>query len=185
MKKTGSLLLLASCCKSSFAFRLQNVPRSGNRISQPAVHRYMQPSSKESDDITGRSRRLGQVDTSYKTSSSDKKRVPRTELLAATLDSVENNVDNSVDSFLGRFEIPTSTLGPSTVEAATKVLSASLLITGNTVGSSMFVLPEAVGGVGLMNGSALFIGEKMIAHPFIMCVGKVTTCAHFYITSCQ
>jgi len=161
MKKSG-LLLLASCSSSS-AFqqvvnsnRLQNgnVPLSGNRI--PQAVRYMQPSSIEiSDDVKGRSRRLGnQAEKSFKSSSGDK-RVPRTELLAATLDSVED-VDNTVASLLGRFEIPTP--GPNTVEAATKVLSASLLITGNTVGSSMFVLPDAVGGVGLMNGSALFIG---------------------------
>jgi amino acid permease len=45
------------------------------------------------------------------------------------------------------------------VGAAGKVLSASLLVTGNTVGSSMFVLPEAVGGVGMAWGSAIFIGE--------------------------
>eukprot|EP00985_Skeletonema_marinoi_P027536 scaffold22788_cov84-Skeletonema_marinoi.AAC.2 len=160
MKKSG-LLLLASC-SSSTAFqqvvnsnRLQNVhvPLSGNRI--PQAVRYMQPSSIEiSDDVKGRSRRLGQAEKSFKSSSGDK-RVPRTELLAATLDSVED-VDNTVASLLGRFEIPTP--GPNTVDAATKVLSASLLITGNTVGSSMFVLPDAVGGVGLMNGSALFIG---------------------------
>lgn len=71
------------------------------------------------------------------------------------------DVDNSSNaaSFLGGLDIPMP--GPNTVEAATKVLSASLLITGNTVGSSMFVLPDAVGSVGLMNGSALFLGKKM------------------------
>jgi len=155
MKKSG-LLLLASCTTSS-AFQqvltfncLQNGPiRSNSKI--PRAVQYMQPSSMESDDVKGRSRRLGKVDTPYKVSNGDK-RVPRTELLAATLESVEN-VDTSL---LGRFEMPV--LGPKKVEAVTKVLSASLLITGNTVGSSMFVLPEAVGGVGLLNGSALFIG---------------------------
>ncbi len=140
----------------------------------------MQPPSKESDGIKGSSRRLGKLDASYKTSISDK-RVPRTELLAATLDSVDNVLDNKVASLLGRFEnIPT--LGPYTVEAATKVLSASLLITGNTVGSSMFVLPEAVGGVGLINGSALFIGEKLIARSFIhvkLYWERRRICAHF------
>ena len=110
----------------------------------------------ESDDVKGRSLRLGKVDTPYKGSNSDK-RVPRTELLASTLDSAEN-IDTSL---LGRFEIPS--LGPKTLEAVTKVLSASLLITGNTVGSSMFVLPDAVSGVGLLNGSAIFIGKKIIA----------------------
>ena len=165
MKKSG-LLLLASCTSSSSAFqqvltfnRLQNVPMSSNSRISRAVQ-YMQPSSIESDDVNGRSRRLGKVDTPYKGSSSDK-RVPRTELLAATLDTVEN-VDTSL---LGRFEM----LGPKTVEAVTKVLSASLLITGNTVGSSMFVLPDAVGGVGLLNGSALFIGKIVIAQILTLC----------------
>eukprot|EP00985_Skeletonema_marinoi_P011334 scaffold5381_cov71-Skeletonema_marinoi.AAC.1 len=172
MKKSG-LLLLASCSSSS-AFqqvvnsnRLQNgnVPLSGNRI--PQAVRYMQPSSIEiSDDVKGRSRRLGnQAEKSFKSSSGDK-RVPRTELLAATLDSVED-IDNTVASLLGRFEIPTPR--PNTVEAATKVLSASLLITGNTVGSSMFVLPDAVGGVGLMNGSALFIDVAIKLHETSEC----------------
>ncbi|KAL7441291.1 hypothetical protein ACHAXM_007759 [Skeletonema potamos] len=147
------LLILLALCPSSCAFqlvgfnRLQNVHTSGsNRM------RYMQPSSAiENDEVKARSRRLAQDKFS------NDKRVPRTELLAATLDSVvdvDNN--NHVASLWGGFDIPMP--GPNTVEAATKVLSASLLITGNTVGSSMFVLPEAVGGVGLINGSVLFLG---------------------------
>ncbi len=46
------------------------------------------------------------------------------------------------------------------VDAVTKVLSASLLVTSNTVGPSMFTLPEAVGGVGMMWGAAIFFGES-------------------------
>ena len=159
MKKSG-LLLLASCTSSSafqqvFDNRIQNVvlPTSSNSRIPRAVL-YMQPF--ESDEVKSRSLRLGKVDTPYKGSSSDK-RLPRTELLASTLESAEN-IDTSL---LGRFEIPS--LGPKTLEAVTKVLSASLLITGNTVGSSMFVLPDAVSGVGLLNGSAIFIGKMIIA----------------------
>ncbi|EJK49948.1 hypothetical protein THAOC_31126 [Thalassiosira oceanica] len=48
--------------------------------------------------------------------------------------------------------------GRGLVEGVSRVASASLLITGNTVGSSMFVLPEAVGEVGMQTGSALFLG---------------------------
>ena len=167
--KSG-LLLLAFCPSSSSAFqhqagsfnRLQNVATSGgSRI--PLVVRYMQPSSRvENDEVKSRSRRLG-LDKSYKSSSSSSdKRVQRTELFAATLDSVENVVDNNnVASLLGRLDIPMP--GPKTVEAATKILSASLLITGNTVGTSMFVLPDAVGGVGMLNGSAIFLGKMMTA----------------------
>lgn len=39
------------------------------------------------------------------------------------------------------------------------MVSASLLVTGNTVGSSMFVLPEAVKSVGMAWGSVIFVGE--------------------------
>ena len=49
--------------------------------------------------------------------------------------------------------------GRGLVEDVSRVASASLLITGNTVGSSMFVLPEAVGEVGMQTGSALFLGK--------------------------
>jgi hypothetical protein len=45
------------------------------------------------------------------------------------------------------------------VDATTKVLSASLLVTSNTVGPSMFTLPEAVGGVGMMWGTVIFFGK--------------------------
>lgn len=164
MKSPPGLLILLALCPSSSAFqqvgfnRHPNVLTSGN--NRILVVRYMQPSSKDNDEVKARSRRLGQ-EKSYISSSNDK-RAPRTELLAATLDSVVD-VDNSSNaaSLLGGLDIPMP--GPNTVEAATKVLSASLLITGNTVGSSMFVLPDAVGGVGLMNGSALFLGEMTSA----------------------
>lgn len=167
------LLILLALCPSSCAFqlvgfnRLQNVHTSGsNRM------RYMQPSSAiENDEVKARSRRLAQDKFS------NDKRVPRTELLAATLDSVvdvDNN--NHVASLWGGFDIPMP--GPNTVEAATKVLSASLLITGNTVGSSMFVLPEAVGGVGLINGSVLFLGminSTLTLHVFLRTTQHVLT----------
>lgn len=114
----------------------------------------MQPSSIENEEANkARSRRLGP-----ELYSSSDKRVPRTELSAATLDSVVQDADNNVASIVGLFEIPTP--GPNTVEAASKVFSASLLVTSNTVGSSMFVLPNAVEGVGMLSGSALFLGER-------------------------
>lgn len=47
-------------------------------------------------------------------------------------------------------------------DAVTKVLSASLLVTSNTVGPSMFTLPEAVGGVGMMWGTVIFFGERAV-----------------------
>lgn len=48
------------------------------------------------------------------------------------------------------------------------VAQASLLVTGNTVGSSMFCLPEAVEGVGMVWGSAIFLG-KVIQLQLICC----------------
>ena len=48
------------------------------------------------------------------------------------------------------------------VQDVSRVASAALLITGNTVGSSMFVLPEAVGEVGMQTGSALFLGKPRL-----------------------
>jgi len=65
----------------------------------------------------------------------------------ATLESIDEIRAKSV-------LIPSS----ETVDAVTKVLSASLLVTGNTVGSSIFVLPEAVRSVGMAWGSVLFVG---------------------------
>ena len=49
-------------------------------------------------------------------------------------------------SGLPRLDVPDVGKGGG-LDAVAGVLSASLLITGNTVGSSMFVLPEAVGGL--------------------------------------
>ena len=142
-------------CPSSAAFQqahfnnIQNVlTKSSSRI--PLAIRHMQPSSIENEEVKALSRRFG-TDKSFKSD----KRVPRTELLAATLDSVET-IDASILGRLGN--IPS--LGQNTIDAASKVFSASLLITGNTVGSSMFVLPDAVGGVGMLSGSAIFFGKR-------------------------
>lgn len=71
-----------------------------------------------------------------------------TSLSVATLGNIETEEDASLLSNL-----------PSNIDAITKVLSASLLVTGNTVGSSMFVLPEAVSGIGMVEGTAIFIGK--------------------------
>ena len=92
---------------------------------------------------------------------------PRTSLSAATLDSVdatykENLALSSLFPKLQNVKIPKSLVegDNGNLEAITKVLSASLLVTGNTVGSGMFVLPEAVGGVGMIWGTTIFFGEN-------------------------
>jgi tyrosine-specific transport protein len=72
----------------------------------------------------------------------------KTSLSVATLEDAEALPD--------RLSLPN--ISPGNMDSVTKVLSASLLITGNTVGSSMFVLPDAVGEVGLAMGSAIFFG---------------------------
>ena len=144
-------------CPSSAAFQqahfnnIQNVlTKSSSRI--PLASRHMQPSSIENEEVKALSRRFG-TEKSFKSD----KRVPRTELLAATIDSVET-IDASILGRLGNIQ----SLGQNTIDidAASKVFSASLLITGNTVGSSMFVLPDAVGGVGMLSGSAIFFGKR-------------------------
>ena len=74
-----------------------------------------------------------------------------TSLSVATLGNIETEEDAS--SLLSNLRLP------SNIDAITKVLSASLLVTGNTVGSSMFVLPEAVSGIGMVEGTAIFVGK--------------------------
>ena len=73
----------------------------------------------------------------------------RTSLSAATLESTAQ-LEQS-------FPVFTSVSFPGSDGTITKIVGASLLVTGNTVGSSMFVLPDAIGGVGLVWGSVIFI----------------------------
>ncbi|MBV5333616.1 hypothetical protein JZU54_08870, partial [bacterium] len=69
-----------------------------------------------------------------------------------------------VDSLISNMNLPVVVVvargGNLLMDDVIPVLSASLLVTGNTVGSSMFVLPEAVRGVGLAWGSVIFLGER-------------------------
>jgi len=78
-----------------------------------------------------------------------------------------------VDSLISNMNLPVGVVavvargGNLHMDDVIQVLSASLLVTGNTVGSSMFVLPEAVRGVGLAWGSAIFLGERGAFPPTI------------------
>ena len=76
----------------------------------------------------------------------------RMSLSAATLGSIDS-ADNPIT--LPPLRLPNS----EEFSAVTKVSSASLLVIGNTVGSSMFVLPDTVRSVGMAWGSVIFIGE--------------------------
>jgi hypothetical protein len=55
--------------------------------------------------------------------------------------------------------LPAAVSSPSRQGSLDGVAQASLLVTGNTVGSSMFCLPEAVEGVGMAWGSVIFLGK--------------------------
>ncbi|KAL3790523.1 hypothetical protein HJC23_007672 [Cyclotella cryptica] len=76
----------------------------------------------------------------------------KTSLSAATLQSISPFEERSFASF-AIAQYPNSEV----MGTVSKVLSASLLVTGNTVGSSMFVLPDTVEKVGMVWGSAIFI----------------------------
>mmetsp|Transcript_5169 Transcript_5169/g.11350 ORF Transcript_5169/g.11350 Transcript_5169/m.11350 type:complete len:501 (+) Transcript_5169:72-1574(+) len=78
----------------------------------------------------------------------------KTSLSVASLNSLPDNVERA--SILSKLNMPN--IGRNDIEDVVKVLSASLLITGNTVGPSMIVLPDAVDGLGMAAGSSLFIG---------------------------
>ena len=78
----------------------------------------------------------------------DRRKAQMTSLSIATLSDAEK-YSAMEDSIIPQLDMPN----------IAKVLSASLLVTGNTVGPSMFVLPEAVGGVGFSQGTAIFIGK--------------------------
>jgi len=76
----------------------------------------------------------------------------KTSLSIATLSDAEKySLSAMDDSIIPQLDIH--------LASVIKVLSASLLVTGNTVGPSMFVLPDAVGGVGFSQGTAIFIGK--------------------------
>lgn len=85
----------------------------------------------------------------------------KTSLSVATLgDGVDGRTTTTTSWFDSLGDISTGSGNDVVdVDAATKVLSASLLVTSNTVGPSMFTLPEAVGGVGMMWGTVIFFGK--------------------------
>ena len=82
----------------------------------------------------------------------------KSSLNVATLETVvERAQDDSI--IRSARDVVTQQLNSLNIDAITKVLSASLLVTGNTVGPSMFVLPEAMGDIGMAQGTAIFVGE--------------------------
>jgi len=119
------------------------------RNNRPSSAREMKSvSSIESEERSGTGRRF---EPTLNNNFNDRQ---ITSLSVATL----AELPDSADSTLALPQLSMPQMGSGNTEAIAKVLSASLLITGNTVGSSMFVLPEAVGGLGMMWGGTLFFG---------------------------
>lgn len=124
------------------------------RHKQRASARQMKSStSMESEEGTGTGRRFEA--TFQQAPYNDRSQM--TSLSVATFQGAESLPDRAEGaSIIPQLNLPNVESG--NIDAIGKVLSASLLITGNTVGSSMFVLPEAVGGVGMVWGSSIFFG---------------------------
>ena len=148
MKKT-SIVVVAAISSSSVVMAFQcgrplQYTQTQRRKSSSLVVREMK-SSKSIDYTT--------YDRRRKRSSS------KSSLNVATLETVvERAHDDSI--IRSARDVITQQLNSSkNIDAITKVLSASLLVTGNTVGPSMFVLPDAMGDIGMAQGTAIFVGE--------------------------
>ena len=153
---TASLCLL----KSTNAFQYGSLPSQHKTRSSPTSRGMKSPSSStERDDRTRV--RFEQAASPQMPFIDNDGRSRKTSLSVATLaDSVERN------SWLDMMSGPENNMiGSDEVDAVTKVLSASLLVTSNTVGPSMFTLPDAVGGVGVIWGSAIFVGKRAVLLP--------------------
>lgn len=145
--KTTVYAAAALCLSSPVVGFQQHVGRSRYISSHRTTVREMKSSSSIESD-----RRYESVSQQIPYSSSDRAKI--TSLSVATLEGVE-----SLPSDAERASLLPQLNSNVDIDAITKVSSAALLITGNTVGSSMFVLPDAVGGVGMICGSAIFFGE--------------------------
>ncbi|KAL9188309.1 hypothetical protein ACHAXT_006687 [Thalassiosira profunda] len=140
--------VLAAVCLAAVAdgFQQQHAGQIRRRTRASASARAMKPSSSIESDRRFDS--ASQPQNAYNLND----RAKITSLSVATLEGAES-LPGDADQ---RSLLPQ--LGSVDIDAVTKVSSAALLITGNTVGSSMFVLPDAVGGVGMICGSAIFFG---------------------------
>lgn len=160
--KATTTIISALCLSASDAFQ-QTRPVPYQKVHRASIARQMKPTSFENDELKRPSARGGRSPTSYsKPKSIFSDRSPITSLSVASLENVEPvssaGTPSSIVSQLQN-SLPKNIESGKQFDAIGKVLSASLLVTGNTVGSSMFVLPEAVGGVGLFPGSGIFFGK--------------------------
>ena len=123
-----------------------------NRIITLTPSSLSMKSTKTIDNIDDRvsSRKSRSKSIQQQQKQYDRRKGQITSLSIATLSDAEYSAMD--DSIIPQLDM-------ANLASVTKVLSASLLVTGNTVGPSMFVLPEAVGGVGFSQGTAIFIGK--------------------------
>ena len=123
-----------------------------NRIITLTPSSLSMKSTKTIDNIDDRvSTRKSRSKSIQQQQQYDRRKAQITSLSIATLSDAEK-YSTMDDSIIPQLAIPN-------LASIIKVLSASLLVTGNTVGPSMFVLPDAVGGVGFSQGTAIFIGK--------------------------
>lgn len=169
MKNSNIYYVIASLCllRSANAFQYGSITSSLNPNCSRHRHSTCRPSllsrGMKSSSSTDRFEQSISISSSASSPSqstyiSADGRSRKTSLSVATLgDGVDGRTTTTTSWF--------DSLGDGSgndvvdVDAATKVLSASLLVTSNTVGPSMFTLPEAVGGVGMMWGTVIFFGK--------------------------
>ena len=151
---TSAIAAVTICSTAVGAFQNgRTIQYKRNRIITLTPSSLSMKSTKTIDNIDDRvSSRKSRSKSIQQQKQYDRRKGQITSLSIATLSDAEKYsvMDDSI--------IPQLDNLPN-IASITKVLSASLLVTGNTVGPSMFVLPDAVGGVGFSQGTAIFIGK--------------------------
>ena len=148
---TSAIAAVTICSTAVGAFQNGgiNIQYKRNRITLSRSSLVLDmKSTKTIDNIDDRVSSRKSRSKSIQQQQYDRRKAQMTSLSIATLSDAEK-YSAMEDSIIPQLDMPN----------IAKVLSASLLVTGNTVGPSMFVLPEAVGGVGFSQGTAIFIGK--------------------------
>jgi hypothetical protein len=156
MKPTTVAMILLSASISAFQHHHGPPGHDNSRSSMSTAREYKSSSNLESDKRRKIARQIGvQI-------SPNNHNISRSRLSVATLDGLsKSNLPEITSSRRPRSiaeQFPVMCT-PSRQGSLDGVAQASLLVTGNTVGSSMFCLPEVVEGVGMSWGSAIFLGK--------------------------
>ena len=160
MKPTTVAMILLSASISAFQHHHGPPGHDNSRSSMSTARDYKSSSNLEGDERRKIARQIGvQI-------SPNNHNISRSRLSVATLDGLaksnlpeirpERTSSLRPRSIAEQFPVSST---PSRQGSLDGVAQASLLVTGNTVGSSMFCLPEAVEGVGMAWGSAIFLGK--------------------------